>query len=119
MAASASPIVADIQAWGAQVGRVFMQFPDPDGSCHGLEIIAKTLIGLGQPEPALRLYAAATAIRAQRQTSHTSVAYLAHEAVRLAPARAQLGAARSAALEAEGRDLTLEQAAAYALALQV
>src|SRR5262245_11994000 len=70
-----------------QVLPLFMQFPDPDGTCHGLEIIAKALIGLGQAEPGLRLYAAATAIRAQRRTSHTSAAYLAHETRALAPAR--------------------------------
>jgi hypothetical protein len=97
-----------------QVLPLFMQFPDPDGTCHGLEIIAKALIGLGQDEPGLRLYAAATVIRAQRRTSHTSAAYLAHETRALAPAREQLGVERSAAVEAEGQALTLNQAVEYA-----
>ena len=102
-----------------QVLPLFMQFPDPDGTCHGLEIIAKALIGLGQDEPGLRLYAAATAIRAQRRTSHTSVAYLAHETRAIAPAREQLGVERSAAVEAEGLALTLNQAVEYALSFSI
>jgi hypothetical protein len=98
-----------------QVLPLFMQFPDPDGTCHGLEIVAKALIGLGRAEPALRLYAAATAIRAQRRTSHTNTVYLAHEARWRDAAREQVGVERSAVVEAEGRTLSLDQAVAYAL----
>jgi hypothetical protein len=98
---------------------LFMQFPDPDGTCHGLEIIAKAMIGLGQDEPGLRLYAAASGIRAQRRTSHTSAAYLAHETRALAAARQQVGAERSAVLEMEGHALTLNQAVEYALSFRV
>jgi hypothetical protein len=92
-----------------------MQVPDPDGACYVLEHIAKALVGLGQAAPALRLYAAATATRARRGTSHTTPAYLAREARALAPAREWLRAERSAAAEAEGRAMTLEQAVDYAL----
>ena len=98
---------------------MFLQYPDPDGTCHGLEIIAKALISLGQAEPGLRLYAAATAIRAQRQSAHTSTAYLAHETRALAPARAQLGGERSAVVEAEGQALTLNQAVDYARSFSI
>ena len=102
-----------------QVVSLLMQFPDPDGTCHGLEIIAKALIGLGQNEPGLRLYAAASAIRAQRRTAHTSAAYLAHETHALAPAREQLGVERSTAVEVEGQALSLNQAVEYALSFSV
>jgi hypothetical protein len=97
----------------------FVQFPDPDGTCYVLENITKALIGLGQAEPALRLYAAATATRARRGTSHTTQAYLAREARALAPAHEQLGAERSAAAETEGQAMSLEEAVAYALSLPV
>lgn len=96
---------------------LWMQFPDPDGTCHGLELMAKALAGLGVLEPALRLYAAATAIREQRGRQHTVAAYLAHEARFLALVRGQLGAERSAAVEVEGRTLSLDQAVAYALSV--
>lgn len=92
----------------------FFQVGDPGGTCLGLEILAKSLIGLGVMEPALRLYAAATAIREQHGMQHTVPAVIASEERILSPVRSQLGETRCAAVEAEGRAFDLEQAVAYA-----
>ena len=97
----------------------FFQVGDPGGTCHGLELIAKALIGLGSIEPGLRLYAAATAIREQHGMQHTVPAVLASEERILGPARSQLGETRCAAVEAEGRGFHLEQAVAYARSITI
>jgi hypothetical protein len=89
-----------------QLLQFWIQIPDPGGTCHGLEIIAKALIGLDLIEPALRLYAAATANREQRGMQHAVAAYLAHEERFLGPARSQLGAMQCAVVEADGRGFT-------------
>lgn len=97
----------------------FFQVGDQGGTCHGLELIAEALIGLGVIEPALRLYAAATANREQYGMQHTVAAVLSQEEAILGPARSQLGAEQSAVVEAAGRMLTLDQAVAYALSISL
>lgn len=98
---------------------IWKSFPDPDGTCYLLETIALAAANLGRAEDAVRLHAAATASREGRGTRHFLPAFLAEHERMLAPAHAQLGPRRSAEVEAEGRELPLDEAVDYALRIQL
>ncbi len=87
---------------------------DQSGSAWCLERLAEVAMAQGQAEKAVRLFGAGAALRASIRSVIDPADQPAYESKILA-LRAELGKDRFTAAWDEGRRMTLEQAAAYAL----
>jgi len=76
------------------------------------------LVGLGLSEDALRMFAATEAERSHQGVKITDPVMVKSLERRLRPARSTLTAERQEQVEAEGYEMSLEQAVKYALAIR-
>lgn len=79
-------------------------------------LISFAIIGLGEPEKGLRLYAASMSLRQRSGIPELPPFIQEHHRKLLAPIYRQLGPERIATLEAEGQAMSLEELVATALA---
>jgi non-specific serine/threonine protein kinase len=113
-------IQGDYQRARALLGQSLAQFIElKDKRCtpRCLHALAWVASGLGQPERAARLLGAAAALREAAGLEEQPAVQADHEAA--AAARAVLGEATFVARWAEGRTMTLAEAADYALSAEV